>query len=150
TCRTRIQNGSEKKRFAWSTSPPAGEATSCARHSWLKPSRREHEGMEASYVAPTARDTNGEIGAPLHALATRLFPICRSLTGNGVRETLKILGEHIPLQIHEVPTGTRVLDWTIPKEWNIRDAFVQDENGNRVIDFRKNNLHVVGYSAPVD
>jgi len=78
------------------------------------------------------------------------FPICRSITGNGVRETLRIFSGIIPLKIYEVPTGTRVFDWTIPKEWNIRDAFIADHCGNKVIDFKKNNLHVVGYSVAVD
>ena len=86
----------------------------------------------------------------MHALATRLFPLCRSITGDGVRETLRILGEHLPLKIVEVPTSTVAFDWTVPKEWNIRDAYVADAKGNKVIDFKKNNLHVVGYSIPVD
>lgn len=90
------------------------------------------------------------VGEAMHALATELFPICRSLTGNGVRETLKIIGRHIPLTVHEVPSGTKVLDWTIPREWNIRDAYVLNEQGERIIDFRKSNLHVVAYSTPVD
>src|SRR3990167_1234618 len=90
------------------------------------------------------------VGKEMYKLAGRLFPICRSITGNGVRETLGIIKEHIPLEIHEVPTGTQVFDWMIPKEWNIRDAFILDEQGNKIIDFKKNNLHVVGYSAPVD
>jgi aminopeptidase-like protein len=94
--------------------------------------------------------TSAERGRAMHALATRLFPVCRSITGPGVRETLRVLGETIPLAIHEVPTGTAVFDWTVPKEWIIREAFVEDRDGRRVIDFRRNNLHVVGYSAPVD
>jgi aminopeptidase-like protein len=101
-------------------------------------------------LSGTPTDAGLDIGKMLHGLAIRLFPICRSLTGNGVRQTLNILREHIPLQMHDVPTGTQVLDWTIPKEWNIRDAFVEDEHGNRIIDFKSNNLHVVGYSVPVD
>lgn len=80
---------------------------------------------------------------------TELYPICRSITGDGVRETLRRIGGRIPLQISEVPTGTRVFDWTIPKEWNIRDAYVKDAQGTRVIDFRKSNLHVLNYSVPV-
>ncbi|WUL20078.1 DUF4910 domain-containing protein [Amycolatopsis sp. NBC_00355] len=88
-------------------------------------------------------------GAELHALVERLYPICRSITGDGVRQTLDIIGEHIPLERHEVPTGTQVLDWTIPQEWNIRDAYVAAPSGERVIDFRESNLHVVGYSVPV-
>ena len=91
-----------------------------------------------------------QVGAAMHALATELFPICRSLTGNGVRETLRILQQHVPLTVHEVPSGTKVLDWTIPKEWNIRDAYVLNDRGERIIDFRKSNLHVVAYSTPVD
>jgi aminopeptidase-like protein len=82
-------------------------------------------------------------------LIERLYPICRSITGDGVRETLAILAEHIPIEMHEIPSGTRVLDWTVPPEWNIRDAFVADRHGNRVIDFRESNLHVVSYSVPV-
>lgn len=85
----------------------------------------------------------------MHALVERLYPLCRSITGDGVRATLEIVGEHLDLAVHEVPTGTPVLDWTIPKEWNIRDAFIKDPSGRRVVDFRRSNLHVVGYSVPV-
>lgn len=88
-------------------------------------------------------------GAALHALAARLYPICRSITGDGVRETLGILGERIPLEVREVASGTPVFDWTVPREWNIRDAWVKNARGERVIDFRAHNLHVVGYSTPV-
>lgn len=89
-------------------------------------------------------------GQRMHRLARRLFPITRSLTGDGVRETLAVIGEQLPLRLFEVPTGTQVFDWTVPKEWNIRDAYLADEGGRRVIDFQANNLHVVGYSVPVD
>ena len=78
-----------------------------------------------------------------------LFPICRSITGNGVRETLSLIGSHIPLQIHEVPTGTPVLDWEIPREWNIRDAYILDPKGKKIVDFKKLNLHVLNYSTPI-
>jgi aminopeptidase-like protein len=88
-------------------------------------------------------------GAEMHDLVRRLYPLCRSITGDGVRRTLEIVGESIPLEVAEVPTGTEVLDWTIPREWNIRDAYVKDPDGNRVIDFAASNLHVVGYSVPV-
>jgi aminopeptidase-like protein len=88
-------------------------------------------------------------GAAMHELITELYPICRSITGDGVRQTLAILRRYIPLEIHEVPSGTAVFDWTVPKEWNIRDAYVKDRQGNRVIDFRQSNLHVVSYSRPV-
>jgi aminopeptidase-like protein len=90
------------------------------------------------------------VGQQLHDLAARLFPICRSITGPGTRETLRVLQEYIPLKIHEVPTGTKVFDWTVPKEWIIREAFIEDETGKRVVDFQRNNLHVVGYSVPMD
>ncbi|MFE0024065.1 DUF4910 domain-containing protein [Amycolatopsis sp. NPDC059021] len=89
-------------------------------------------------------------GAEMHALVERLYPICRSITGDGVRRTLGIIDEHIPLDLHEVPTGTQVLDWTIPQEWNIRDAYIADDTGTRVVDFAEHNLHVVGYSVPVN
>jgi aminopeptidase-like protein len=91
-----------------------------------------------------------DLGAELHALVERLYPLCRSITGNGVRRTLEIVNEYIPLTVHEVPTGTDVLDWTVPREWNIADAYVADHQGNRVIDFQESNLHVVSYSTPVD
>jgi aminopeptidase-like protein len=90
-----------------------------------------------------------EIGEEIFALAAKIFPICRSITGNGVRETLREIGAHIALEIREVPTGTEVFDWTIPREWNIRDAYIKDSNGERVVDFNKSNLHVMSYSIPV-
>ncbi|MYL37618.1 DUF4910 domain-containing protein [Halobacillus litoralis] len=86
----------------------------------------------------------------MYELMKRLFPICRSITGEGVRETLRILKETIPLDIIEVPTGTKVLDWEIPQEWNVKDAYVMNEKGERIIDFRENNLHLVSYSRPVN
>lgn len=91
------------------------------------------------------------VGDRMHELATELFPICRSITGDGVRQTLRILEGHLPgLAIHEVPSGTRVFDWVVPKEWNVRDAYVLDPRGEKIIDFKSNNLHLVGYSVPVD
>ncbi|AIS56149.2 MULTISPECIES: DUF4910 domain-containing protein [Vibrio] len=90
-------------------------------------------------------------GDEMHELGKRLFPICRSLTGNGVRETFDILKEHLPdLVVHSVPSGYQAFDWQVPQEWNIKDAYVLNEAGERVIDFKKSNLHVVGYSEPVN
>jgi aminopeptidase-like protein len=89
-----------------------------------------------------------QLGQEMYACVKDLYPLCRSITGNGLRETLHRLGRHLPLTLHEVPTGTPVLDWTVPKEWNIRDAWVKNASGERVIDFRRSNLHVVNYSAP--
>lgn len=88
-------------------------------------------------------------GEEMHALVERLYPLCRSITGDGVRATLDVVGEYLPLDVHEVPTGTRVLDWTVPQEWNIRDAYVADATGRRVVDFAASSLHVLGYSVPV-
>jgi aminopeptidase-like protein len=90
-----------------------------------------------------------ECGEELHRFATELYPICRSITGDGIRRTLAKIGDKIPLQISEVPTGTEVFDWTVPKEWNIRDAYIKDAAGHRVVDFRQNNLHVLSYSVPI-
>jgi aminopeptidase-like protein len=95
-------------------------------------------------------DRGGDAGAVMYDLIARLYPICRSITGPGVRETLGILGEIVPVKLHEVSTGTPVFDWTVPKEWTIRDAYVADMTGRRVVDFREHNLHVVSYSVPVD
>lgn len=92
---------------------------------------------------------SSDLGAEMHALAARLFPICRSITGDGVRETLRLIAEIAPLEMIEVPSGTPVLDWTVPREWNIRDAWIGDPTGARVVDFRQSNLHVVSYSGPV-
>ncbi len=92
-----------------------------------------------------------EEGREMYSLACRIFPICRSITGDGVRETFSILKEYMPdIRLSEVPTGTKVFDWTIPKEWNIEEAYLEDESGERIVDFKDNNLHVVGYSVPVD
>ena len=90
-------------------------------------------------------------GKTMYALAGRLFPICRSITGNGFRESLSILCESVPeIQVFEVPTGTTVFDWTVPKEWNIRGGGIYRLNGEKVIDFKDSNLHIVGYSLPID
>jgi aminopeptidase-like protein len=94
----------------------------------------------------TGASTNG---AALHAFAAELYPICRSITGAGLRKTLNLIGRHIDLEIIEVPTGTRVFDWEVPLEWNIEDAYVLDADGHRVVDFRSHNLHVVNYSEPI-
>ncbi|MEU0570252.1 DUF4910 domain-containing protein [Nonomuraea sp. NPDC005983] len=93
--------------------------------------------------------TGAMTGPEMHALIERLYPICRSITGDGVRRTLELVGEHLPLTVSEVPTGTQVLDWNVPREWNVRDAYVKDASGRRVVDFRASNLHVLGYSVPV-
>ena len=90
-----------------------------------------------------------EEGRIAYALIESLYPLCRSITGNGVRRSLRLLRESIPLALREVPTGTEVFDWTVPNEWNIRDAYIMNELGERVVDFRKSNLHVLNYSVPV-
>jgi len=91
----------------------------------------------------------GKLGAELHQFARELFPICRSITGEGLRQTLSIIGRRLPLQIVEIATGTPILDWVIPKEWNIRDAFIKNSHGERVVDFQNCNLHVLNYSTPI-
>jgi aminopeptidase-like protein len=88
-------------------------------------------------------------GQELFAMVAELYPICRSITGDGVRATLEIVGRELDLEVHEVPTGTQVLDWTVPREWNVRDAWVAGPDGKRVIDFQDSNLHLVSYSVPV-
>jgi aminopeptidase-like protein len=88
-------------------------------------------------------------GREIHALITELYPICRSITGAGLRQTLDIIGRLLPLERVEVPSGTAVLDWTVPLEWNIRDAYIADAAGRRLVDFQRSSLHVVNYSTPV-
>ncbi|MDZ7956885.1 MAG: DUF4910 domain-containing protein [Aulosira sp. DedQUE10] len=90
-----------------------------------------------------------DIAQEIYKLITELYPICRSITGDGFRETLKILQQHIPLSVHEVPTGTEVFDWKVPKEWNIKDAYIKNSQGEKIVDFANSNLHVVNYSIPV-
>ena len=90
------------------------------------------------------------VGEQTFRLIRDLFPICRSITGNGVRESLRIINRHVPVEIREVPSGTRVFDWTIPKEWNIRGAYIKDATGKKVVDFQDSNLHVLNYSTPVN
>ena len=90
-----------------------------------------------------------DLAKEIDGFLQRLFPICRSITGNGNRETLRILQEIIPLTVHEVPSGTRVYDWVVPDEWNIRDAAICTMDNRRVVDFKENNLHLVSYSEPV-
>ena len=90
-----------------------------------------------------------DIGEEIFAFVAEIYPICRSITGRGVRETLRAIGAHIKLEVHEVPTGTAVFDWVIPREWNIREAYTRNERGEKVLDFAQSNLHVMSYSVPV-
>lgn len=90
----------------------------------------------------------GEAGQQMHELISEMYPVCRSITGDGVRTTLKTLQQHIPLDIHEVPSGTEVFDWIVPREWNILDAYIKNSRGARIVDFQKSNLHVLNYSVP--
>tara|TARA_R110000850_G_scaffold276974_1_gene421199 strand:+ start:18782 stop:20080 length:1299 start_codon:yes stop_codon:yes gene_type:complete len=94
---------------------------------------------------------NEKVGKKMHQWATDLFPICRSITGPGVRDTLEYLKKILPsLELHSVPSGSEAMDWVVPDEWHIRDAWISNEHGEKVVDFKKNNLHVLGYSEPVN
>ncbi len=104
--------------------------------------------MSTSLFGETNIDN--KIGNEMYQLMSDLYPICRSITGNGMRETLGILKKHIPITVHEVSSGTKVFDWTVPKEWNIRDAYVKNMKGEKIVDFQKSNLHVLNYSVPVN
>ena len=103
-------------------------------------------------LAPDACDALAGLavpGASIHALAAELFPICRSITGPGVRKSLEILARHIPLTVHDVASGTQVLDWTVPPEWTIREAYIATAGGRRVVDLAHHSLHVMSYSVPI-
>lgn len=102
--------------------------------------------MSATEAGPAA--ARGA-GAALHAFASELYPICRSITGNGVRETLRRIGRRIPLETTEVPSGAQVFDWEVPLEWNVEDAWIKDPDGRPVVEFARHNLHVMSYSEPV-
>lgn len=116
-------------------------------HSALQPNKRPTFNVQLPSVLNELSDAIR--GQEIFDLAAEIYPICRSITGNGVRETLRFLRQHIALQMHEVPSGTPAFDWTVPKEWNIRDAYIKNARGERILDFRACNLHVVSYSTPV-
>ena len=101
--------------------------------------------IEESVSAPST-DTLGE---QMHDLIKVLYPICRSITGSGVCQTLNIIKKHIPLVIHKIPSGIKAFDWEVPKEWNITDAYIKNSKGDKIVDFRNSNLHVLNYSSPV-
>lgn len=106
--------------------------------------------MNDSTLREVIKDLNSAaVGREMLALASELFPICRSITGQGVRKTLALLQEVIPVEVHEVASGTEVFDWTVPNEWNIRGAYIRDPSGRKIVDFGSSNLHVVSYSSPV-
>jgi aminopeptidase-like protein len=89
-------------------------------------------------------------GTGMYELISELYPFCRSITGNGVRQTLSSVQKHIPVEIHEVPSGTKAFDWEVPREWNINDAYIKNSKGEKIVDFKKSNLHVLNYSIPVN
>lgn len=94
-------------------------------------------------------DTTLSIGDQMYALISEMFPICRSITGNGVRQTLDMIKKFIPIEVHEVPSGTKVYDWEVPKEWNIKNAYIKNSRGEEIVKFENCNLHVLNYSIPV-
>ncbi|MGH8177909.1 MAG: DUF4910 domain-containing protein [Steroidobacter sp.] len=97
----------------------------------------------------SVQQASAGVGAEMHALCAQLYPVLRSITGNGVRKTLRALQEYLPLQMLEVPTGVAVFDWTVPCEWNVDDAYIANEHGERVVDLRDHSLHLVSYSEPM-
>ncbi len=102
----------------------------------------------ADVVRPSTRPGSGVAGS-MRGLLRALYPICRSITGDGVRRTLEILGELVEIEVSEVPSGTEVFDWTVPLEWNIREAWIKNPRGERIVDFAEHNLHILNYSAPL-
>ena len=94
-------------------------------------------------------EISNQVGHEMYQFLAELYPICRSITGHGVRETLQGIARHIPVKMHEIPSGTEVFDWTVPQEWNIQDAYIKNKKGERIIDFKQSNLHVVSYSQPI-
>ncbi|MGK9054471.1 DUF4910 domain-containing protein [Neorhizobium petrolearium] len=107
------------------------------------------DGVGKMLGPPFASPRDEDLGQAIYVLACRLFPLCRSITGQGVRDTIGILRDYIEIECKEVPSGTRVFDWTIPDEWIVRDAYVKDASGRKIIDFKASNLHLMNYSIPV-
>ena len=103
----------------------------------------------SAVLAPDVAPASPDVGQAMHNLIRDLYPICRSITGDGLRETLRRIQAYVPLVLSEVPSGTAVLDWTVPQEWNIRDAYIKTARGERVVDFQRSNLHVLNYSVPI-
>ncbi len=103
--------------------------------------------MSVNLFGKTNIDNN--VGEEMYQLISEMYPICRSITGDGVRKTLDIIKKHIPLTVNEVPSGTKVFDWIVPKEWNIKDAYIKNSKGEKIIDLKKSNLHVLNYSVPI-
>lgn len=95
------------------------------------------------------RLVSGNLGEDIFAFAAEIYPICRSITGKGVRKTLQAIRSHINLELHEVPTGTEIFDWAVPREWNVREAYIRDQRGRKIVDFAASNLHLMSYSVPV-
>ena len=118
----------------------------------MSSSQRQHVGKARQKESLASLISNIDVdvcGQEMYALIERLYPDCRSITGNGVRRSLSVIAEYIPIQVQEVSSGTKVFDWEVPNEWNIKDAYVLSEDGERVIDFKQNNLHIVNYSVPI-
>lgn len=152
--RSRLRNSkarvSSASRIYESSSPRAFWTAPCG--GWRK--TRSRYGQRHDGQAGRSRNGRGGASPPsngvvIYDLAARLYPLCRSLAGEGVRETLAIIAEHLPLAIHEVASGTQLYDWKAPQEWSVREAYIADMQGNRIVDFARHNLHVVNFSMPV-
>jgi aminopeptidase-like protein len=105
--------------------------------------------MKMAATKKTTAKKEQRIGDELYAFMEQLFTVCRSIAGDGVRETLRQIQKYIPIRIREIQSGTKVFDWIVPDEWNIRDAWIKDSTGKKIVDFKRSNLHIVSYSVPV-
>jgi aminopeptidase-like protein len=110
--------------------------------------QEQHSAIMTS-AGPKEASKSEDLGKEIYNFMVELYPICRSITGEGVRETLRAIRKRIPLEMHEVPSGTKVFDWTVPQEWNVSDAYIMNQEGKRVVDFKAHNLHLMSYSSPI-